>query len=194
MAENLREVDHIKIDNMKKRIYPVLAVILLLTSAATYIASVPSYKIKDGYSIAFKSKDPSGEFKTMKGTVKFDENDLAGSKFELTFDVNSISTGNGMKNKKALTAEWFDAGKYPQITYTSTKIEKSGDDFNVYGTLKMKGVSKEKKVPMKVSGSGKELTFSGSFSVNRLDYKVGKKSDVVPDVMNITYSIPVSQN
>ena len=174
--------------------FPVLAAVLMLTSAAIYIASAPSYKIKDGYSIAFKSKDPSGEFTTMKGTIKFDADDLAGSKFELSFDVNSISTGNGMKNKKALTAEWFDAGKHPQITYTSSKIEKSGDGYNVYGTLKMKGISKEKKVPMKVSGSGKELTFSGSFSVNRIEYKVGKKSDVVPDVMNITYSIPVSQN
>jgi polyisoprenoid-binding protein YceI len=58
----------------------------------------------------------------------------------------------------------------------------------------MKGVSKEKKVPLKVSRNGKDITFSGSFSINRLEYKVGKKSDVVPDVMNINYSIPASQN
>jgi polyisoprenoid-binding protein YceI len=179
---------------MKIIMYPIFAAVLLVASAAAYVASAPSYKIKDGYSVAFKSKDPSGEFKTMKGTIKFDEEDLANSKFDLSFEVSSISTGNGMKNKKALTAEWFDAGKHPQITYVSSKIEKNGNEYTVYGTLKMKGVSKEKKVPLKVSRNGKDITFSGSFSINRLEYKVGKKSDVVPDVMNINYSIPASQN
>lgn len=179
---------------MKTFLYPVLAVVLLIGSAMTYVASVPTYKIKEGYSIAFKSKDPSGEFKSMKGTIKFDEEDLANSKFELTFDVSSISTGNGMKNKKAQTAEWFDAGKHPQITYTSTKVEKSGNDFVVYGNLKIKGITKEKKVPLKVAKSGKDITFSGSFTVNRLDYKVGKPSEVVPNTMNISYSIPATQN
>jgi hypothetical protein len=34
---------------------------------------------------------------------------------------------------------------------------------------------------------------SGSFGVNRIEFKVGKKSDAVPDVMNINYSIPVTK-
>jgi polyisoprenoid-binding protein YceI len=55
----------------------------------------------------------------------------------------------------------------------------------------MKGVTKEKKVPLKVVKSPTGLVFSGSFSVNRMDYKVGKPSDAVPNNMNISYSIPV---
>lgn len=185
---------------MKKFFYPLLAVVLMTGSAMTYVASVPTYKIKEGYSIAFKSKDPSGDFKTMTGTIQFDEEDLAGSKFDLSFDVSSISTGNGMRNKKALTAEWFNQPKYPKITFVSTKIEKSSsgttfaNEYNVYGNLKMKGTTKEKKIPVKVTKNGKEIAFTGSFSLNRLDYGVGKKSDVVPSVMNISYSIPTSQN
>jgi polyisoprenoid-binding protein YceI len=100
---------------MKTILYPALALILLVGSAASYVASAPGYKIKDSYSIEFKSKDPSGEFTKMSGTIKFDEDDLSGSKFDLSFDVSSISTGNGMKNKKAQTAEWFNAAKYPQM-------------------------------------------------------------------------------
>ncbi|MDP5098344.1 MAG: YceI family protein, partial [Flavobacterium sp.] len=134
-----------------------------------------------------------GTFTKMGGTVKFDEADLADSKFDLTFEVSSISTGNGMKNKKAQTAEWFNAAKYPQIKYTSTKIDKSGNDYIVYGNITMKGVTKEKKVNLKVSKSGSDLTFTGTLSVNRLDFKVGKASEIVPNTMNITYSIPVSK-
>lgn len=179
---------------MKKLIYPVIALSLLVGSTAAMIATAPSYKINEGHSIQFKSKDPSGSFKTMKGTIKFSEEDLDDSKFDLSFDVNSISTGNGMKNKKAQTAEWFDAAKFPKITYVSSKVEKSGADYLVTGTLKIKGVAKEQKVPLKVKKNGNDLVFSGDFKVNRLDYKVGKKSDVVPDIMNISYSIPVSKN
>lgn len=175
---------------MKNIFYPLLAATILLTSAM-YVSPTQDFKIADGYSIAFKSKDPSGVFKTMKGTIKFVETDLASSKFDLTFVVSSISTGNGMMNKKALTAEWFDATKYPDIKFTSTKVVKSGSDYSVTGKLTIKGITKEKSIPLKATKVGSGYTFSGSFGVNRMDFKVGKKSDAVPDVMNISYSIPV---
>lgn len=58
------------------------------------------WKITDDYSIKFKSKDPSGIFKDFKGDINYDANDLANSKFDVSIDVSSISTGNGMMNKK----------------------------------------------------------------------------------------------
>jgi polyisoprenoid-binding protein YceI len=175
---------------MKNIFYPLMAATILLTSAMN-VAPSQDFKIADGYSIAFKSKDPSGVFKTMKGTVKFDEADLPNSKFDLQFVVSSISTGNGMMNKKAQIEEWFNAAKYPEIKFTSTKVVKSGSDYSVSGKLTIKGISKEKSIPLKATKVGANYTFSGSFTVNRMDFKVGHKSDAVPDVMNISYSIPV---
>lgn len=179
---------------MKKQIFILSLATIMLSSGFVWLSSAPDCKLGEDYSIAFKSKDPSGEFKVMKGSISFSEDDLAGSKFNLSFDVNSISTGNGMMNKKAQIAEWFDAVKYPKITYVSSKVEKSSEDFMVYGTLKIKGTAKEQKVPLKLEKSGKKLVFRGSFKVNRLEYKVGKKSETVPDVMQINYVIPVTQN
>jgi polyisoprenoid-binding protein YceI len=178
---------------MKQFILPLVSGIFFLSSAFYVVKSAPDYSFKEGYKIGFKSKDPSGEFTKMSGTVKFDESDLANSKFDLSFDVNSISTGNGMKNKKAMTAEWFEASKYPTIKYVSSKIEKSGSDYLVKGKLTIKGTTKEVDVPLKVSKSGNDLSFSGDFKVNRIDFKVGKKSGAVPDFMNISYSIPVKK-
>jgi polyisoprenoid-binding protein YceI len=178
---------------MKTIIYPLLASIIFLGSAFVTITSAPEFKLKENYKFSFKSKDPSGEFTSVKGTVKFDENDLKSSSFELTFDINSISMGNNMKNKKAQTEEWFNASKFPTATYKSSSIEKSGDSYIVNGTFTMKGTSKELKVPMKVSKSGSDYTFSGNFDLNRIDYKVGKKNAAVPDIMNISYSLPVTK-
>ena len=63
---------------MKKVFYPLAAVLLLLTSASVAL-NPQDYKVKEGHSIAFKSKDPSGVFKDAKGSFKFEENDLANS-------------------------------------------------------------------------------------------------------------------
>ena len=177
---------------MKKLFYPLIACLVFLSSAWV-VVNAPDYTLKDGYVIQFKSKDPTGVFKTMKASIKFDETDLENSKFDLTFDVSSISTGNGMMNKKAQTAEWFDAAKFAHIKYVSSKIEKSAEGFNVIGKLTIKGITKDKTVPLKVSKSGSDLTFSWSFIVNRMDFKVGKTSDAVPNNMNINYSIPVAK-
>lgn len=177
---------------MKKFIAPILAAVLFVGSAFVVLAPV-EYKIKDSHSIAFKSKDPSGTFKTIKGTVKWDDSDLAASKLDVSIPVSSISTGNSMQNKKAQTSEWFNAEKYPDIKFVSSKIVKSGSEYKITGKLTMKGVSKEKTITAKVTKSGSDITFSGTFTVNRIDYKVGTKSEAVPDVMNITYSLPVTK-
>lgn len=178
---------------MKKLIYPIAAVVIFTSSAFISLNSTADYKFKEGFTIAFKSKDPSGEFKKASGNISFDENNLGASKFEITIDVTSISTGNAMQNKKAQIGEWFDSKKYPNIKFVSTKVEKSGDDYAVTGNLTMKGVTKSKKIPVKVTKSGNDLKFEGKFGVNRMDYGVGEKSDAVPDVMNINYSIPVTK-
>src|ERR1700733_14213825 len=103
---------------MKKIIFPIAIVATMLLSAFTTINSM-NWKIADGYSVKFTSDDPSGVFTSMKGDISFDANDLANSKFNVIIDVNSINMGNGMKNTKAKTADWFDTDKYPTITFTS---------------------------------------------------------------------------
>ena len=111
---------------MKKSIYPIAVIILFIASA---FVSFPTqeWKILEANSIKFESSHPSGVFKNFKGTIILDEKDLSNSKFDVTIDVASISTGNGMMNKKAQTDEWFNADKYPQIMYSTSKIEKSDE-------------------------------------------------------------------
>ncbi len=86
---------------MKKLIYPVAALALLVASAFTAIKS-QDWKIAEGYSVKFNGGDPSGEFKGLKGTISFDPNDLKSSKFATSIDVATINTGNGMKNTHAM--------------------------------------------------------------------------------------------
>lgn len=152
---------------MKKFIYPLAAVALLAASAFTVIKS-QDWKISDNYSIKFDGGDPSGEFKGLKGTVSFDPNNLASSKFDATIDVASINTGNGMKNTHAKSDKWFDAEKYPTIKFTSTSITKTATGYAAAGTLDMHGVQKPVTIPFTFDNN----EFKGSFEVNRMDFNV----------------------
>jgi polyisoprenoid-binding protein YceI len=152
---------------MKKNLYPVAAIIILLASAFTFVQS-QDWKIADNYSVKFDGGDPSGEFSGLKGTIKFDEKDLAGSKFDVSIDVASINTGNGMKNTHAKSEKWFDAAKYPLIKFTSTSIAKTAAGFEAKGKLDMHGVQKDIVLPFTFTGN----VFSGNIEVNRMDYNI----------------------
>jgi polyisoprenoid-binding protein YceI len=48
-------------------------------------------------------------------------------------------------------------------------------------------------VKAKKSGSGNAISFSGSINVNRIDFNIGKKSDVVPDIMKVSFNLPAEK-
>ena len=152
---------------MKRILYPMAACVLLIASAFTFIRS-QDWKIADTAVVKFDGGDPSGEFSGMKGTLRFDDKDLASSSFDVTIDVASINTGNGMKNTHAKSDKWFDAVKYPVIKFTSSSITKTANGYEAIGTLNMHGVQKEITIPFTFSGP----EFTGEINVNRLDYNI----------------------
>jgi len=175
---------------MKKIMYPFAAIALIVASAFTLIKS-QDWKISDDYAIKFDGGDPSGEFKGLKGAVSFNPDDLASSKFDVSIDVTTINTGNGMKNTHAKSAMWFDAEKYPTIKFTSTSITKTDAGYEANGILDMHGVQKEITIPFTFSNN----TFIGSFKVNRLDYNINTaEPNHGAAEFKVDLSVPVSNN
>lgn len=177
---------------MKNIFYPVLAVFILVGSAFTFIAG-QSWHIADGYSIAFSSNDASGIFKGFTGSIVFDEQNPANSKFDVTVDATSINTGNGLQNKHAKSDEWFDVAKYPQIKFTSQKFVKAGSGYQVTGDLEVHGVKKSVIIPFTFAKTAKGGQFTGSFTLNRSDFKVGKPGGDVAEQIKIDLSVPVTK-
>lgn len=179
---------------MKTKKY-ILFLLGFVGLTAFTILAINNYEVTKDFSIEFKSKDPSGSFKIMEGQIDFDEKDLANSNFDFKIDVRSISTGNGMMTKKAQTPEWFDSAKHPYAKFKSTKVEKKeGNLYNITGNLTIKGITKTVTVPANYSKSGSKITFKGTFNINRIDFKVGKKSTAVPDIMKVNFEIPAQGN
>lgn len=174
---------------MKKVIYPFAAVAIIIGSAFT-VVTAPAWKIGNDYSIKFTSGHPDGIFKGLQGTILFDEKDLKTSKFDVTVDVATINTGNGMQNTHAKGDKWFDAEKYPTIKFTSTQLSKSSAGYSVKGILDMHGVKKEVAFPFTFNNN----TFAGSFEVNRNDFGIGDPANAkVPATLKIDLAVPVTK-
>ncbi len=167
----------------------ILAIISL--SAFTFNNSV-SWRIADDYSIKFSSKNPSGVFTKLTGDIEFDEDNLSASKFDVKIDVASINTGNGMKNRHAKGAKWFDAEQYPTINFTSEKFAKSSTGYEVTGMLEMHGIKKEFTMPF----TFKDNVFESSFTVNRTDFNIGATKGMakkVPLEITLDIAVPVTK-
>ncbi len=84
-----------------------------------------------------------GEFKTFQGKVLLDERDLAKSQVEFSIDADSIDTDNQERDKHLRSPDFFDAQKFPKLTFKATKISKAGKGFKLKGELTIRGVTKD---------------------------------------------------
>lgn len=174
---------------MKTLNYLLIAAAILTLSAFTLSNSI-NWKVSDKYSIKFSGTKVEGIFKDLTGNVQFDEKDIENSNFSFNIAVNSINTGNGMKNIHAVSDKWFDAEKYPSISFKSSKVKKTSTNFEVTGNMTIHGVTKEMTIPFTFNNS----TFLTKFSINRMDFKVGTMTGMskkVSDKIDLEVSIPV---
>lgn len=85
-----------------------------------------------------------GGFKSVKGTVVFDADNIGASTVEATIDVNSIATLDEQRDGHLKSADFLDAANYPTITFKSKKVEAAGEgEAKVTGDLTIHGVTKE---------------------------------------------------
>lgn len=173
---------------MKKLFYPAMAFLIISASAFT-ISNMQDWKIGENYSVKFTSSDPSGVFTGLKGSISFDEKNLGASRFDVTVDVASINTGNGMQNTHAKSAQWFDVEKYPVIKFTSSAISKTAAGYETKGTLDIHGVQKEVTIPFTFQNN----SFAGSFDVNRDDFNLNPSNGKAGKVIKVDLVVPVTK-
>lgn len=84
-----------------------------------------------------------GMFAKPSGSVLLDEATPANSKITATVDVSSITTGVEERDTHLESPDFFDAAKYPAITFVSTRVSKSSAGaYSATGDLTMHGVTK----------------------------------------------------
>ncbi len=135
--------------------------------------------VADKSQIAFVSKQMGvpveGSFRKFDAQVAFDPKKPEGGTVALQIDTASAAFGIPMSDAELPKAPWFDAAHFPQASFQSGAIRALGDGrFEMAGKLTIKGTAKSVIVPVSIASTGgKEAVATGSFTIQRLDYKVG---------------------
>lgn len=84
----------------------------------------------------------TGYFRSFDGTLTTEsDDDFSNAKVDFTIDTASIDTNQEQRDEHLRSADFFDAEKNPKITFTSTALEKKGDDYVLKGDLTMAGTT-----------------------------------------------------
>lgn len=110
-----------------------------------------------------------GSFKGMKGSVNFNAQQLATSKFEVCIDAATVDTDNEKRDAHLKNADFFDVEKYPTICFKSNAITQTDKGYVTTGDLTMHGITKKVEIPF----TYQDKVLEGTLTVKRLDYKVG---------------------
>jgi polyisoprenoid-binding protein YceI len=119
----------------------------------------------------------SGFFKSFEGTLETDDDDFEDANISFALNIDSIDTNQSQRDEHLKSAEFFDAAKYPQITFKSTSFKKTGDDeFALHGDLTIKGITKSVKMAAEYGGSTNDFYgntkagFEVAGKINRKDF------------------------
>ena len=139
---------------------------------------------------------PSANFTDIQGVIKVDNTQPANSSVEVAIPLSSINSSVAALDKEFQAEAWFNAAKYPNITFKSTKVEtKDKKHFKITGDLTVKGITKPVVLDAVLNGQGEHpmlkvpaIGFNATTSFNRSDFGLGSYVPMVGDkiTVNIT--------
>jgi polyisoprenoid-binding protein YceI len=126
-----------------------------------------------------------GRFRKWKANVAFLPDELAKSKADIDVDLASIDLASEESETEIKRPKWFDTAKFPTAKFVSSAVRAvGGDRYEVAGALTIKGITRDAVVPivLKSDAAGNRLA-EGSFTIKRLDYKIGESEWADPDTV-----------
>ncbi|WP_428643298.1 YceI family protein [Roseibium sp.] len=136
-----------------------------------------------------------GRFANWDGSLLIDKDMPSNSSIEFTIDVKSLDTFFADRNAHFLSADFFDAEKFPTATFKSTKVEQTSENqLAVTGDLTIKDITKPVTLTVDVTALGehpmakKEAAgFAVTGVVKRSDYGMDMYVPYVGDEVTVTF-------
>ncbi|NOW44578.1 polyisoprenoid-binding protein YceI [Novosphingobium sp. SG751A] len=137
-----------------------------------------------------------GDLTGVTGTLSLDPKAPAAAKVDITIPVSSVSTTNATLDGELKSEAWLDAGKYPEIRFTSTSVTPTGPrTANIAGNLTFHGVTRPVvlKAAFLASGvnplsKGYTVGFNATASLKRTDYGVKTYIPLIGDEVTLRIS------
>lgn len=165
-----------------KKINMIAVLLMLAGSATAQTWSADKAHSKLGFGVTHMLiSESDGTFRTFDASFTSSKDDFSDAAFEVSADIASINTDNEMRDGDLKSAKYFDAAKFPKLTFKSrsfTKVE--GNKYKLSGDLTIKGVTKTVDFDVILNGpivhprSKKPIAgLKVSGTINRTDFGVG---------------------
>jgi len=169
-----------------RTLLPSLAVTAAVAMAAPAAVAEPYTLDKSHTAITFQIDHlgfslTHGRFSEFDAEIDFDAEDPSKSSVVFTIDAPSIDTGWAKRDEHVRGPDFLNVEKHPEIVFTSTKIEKTGDDTaTMIGELTMNGKTNEETFEVTLRKMGpspfgeKRMTagFAAETTIDRTNYGI----------------------
>lgn len=176
----------------------ILATALLL--AGNVAAAPVSYKIDPNHTDVIASwshfgfSNPIAHFGQVDGVIVHDPDNVGQSSVKVTIPLAGLNSHVPDFDEHLRSADFFDAEKYPTITFTSTKVEAAGDDkLRVFGDLTVHGVTKPAVLDVTINKLAEHpmakraaAGFAATTVLKRSDFGLDKYAPNVSDEVKIS--------
>jgi polyisoprenoid-binding protein YceI len=119
----------------------------------------------------------TGTFKVFDGSLETENEDFSDAQINFSLDANSIDTNQPARDEHLRSADFFEAEKYPKITFKSTSFQKVEDDqYKLHGNLTIKDVTKPVTFDVEFGGTATDFYgnvkagFEVSGKINRKEF------------------------
>lgn len=141
----------------------------------------------------FGFSNPTGRLEDIQGTVVVDQSDWAKSSVNVNMPLTGLHTGVPKLDEHLKTADFFDAAKFPEVTFRSTKVTKTGaDTLDIAGELTAHGVTKPVTLHAHINkiGENKMIAsqtagFDADTTLKRSEFGMAKYVPMVSDAVHI---------
>ena len=121
----------------------------------------------------------TGQFKSFDADVEASKDDFTDAKIQFSADVNSINTDNEDRDKHLKSDDFFNAEKFPKLTFIGKSFKKvGGKNYKLVGDFTIRDITKEVTLDVVYNGSVKDpwgntkAGFKIKGEINRFDYNL----------------------
>jgi polyisoprenoid-binding protein YceI len=175
----------------------------LLAASASALAAPQTFTIDPTHTQVtftwnhFGFSNPSARLEDIKGSVVVDQADWAKSSVEVTMPFSGLHTGVPKLDEHMKTPDFFDAAKFPDVTFKSTKVTKTGaETLDITGDLTVHGVTKPVTLHARINKIGENKMigsqtagFDADTTLKRSDFGVNKYVPMVGDEIKVHITV-----
>ncbi|WP_448518523.1 YceI family protein [Rhodoflexus sp.] len=175
---------------MMQQLMLLLPLVGLIAAHAFAQSDAPKIKTDVSFTIKNAGINVEGTFDEVSTTLRWDEQAPENTTITARVVVSSINTNIRARDRHLLREDYFHAAQYPDIRIYSRSIKRK-DKQNWEGEfdLTMRGITKKLTIPFSYQKTAQGGIFSAQFSLNRLDFQVGKSSWIMGDEVKVRVRI-----